>query len=183
MNMSNRRYEQGGVVSFLVVGTVLTLLLAGCIWYAKKSQVAADGKQVAQASEQKTDEKTNNSTSQGQNNSGTTGNNDSNSGSNSDTSSTPPQNQNNQSTTPPVNTEKESTTPSSGGSITQTGPSTEEPKPVVPDRVASTGPSTEELPKTGVEDVLPTMLGISALSAVIYLLVQSQKRVRASALK
>lgn len=37
--MTSRRYEQGGVVSFVIVATVLALLLAAGLWFAKHQTV------------------------------------------------------------------------------------------------------------------------------------------------
>ena len=36
--MSNRRYEQGGVVSFVIIAIILAALLGAGIWWAKKVQ-------------------------------------------------------------------------------------------------------------------------------------------------
>lgn len=43
--MRNRRYEQGGVVSFVVIAVVLASLLGAAIWWAKQARVSAPNTQ------------------------------------------------------------------------------------------------------------------------------------------
>ena len=159
--MRNRRYEQGGVVSFLIVTIVLAVLLGAGIWWAKRLQspvvtLPAPDTTVTTpytTPSPDTDANASDTTVQG----GTT-NDQSTSGGQSSSGT------GSQGTIP-----SPSTTPS-------TGPST-------PEVVVSTGPTVSEIPSTGPADAVFIVLALGAVSAGTYYFVASTKRLRTSALK
>lgn len=154
--MKDRRYEQGGVVSFVIVGAALALLLTGAILWAKNQR----GTQVQTASPQTTQTTQN------------TGKETTNTVNLPSGNTAPQQNpSSNVTTTPPP-----ATTPAPTPTTT--------PAPATPQKkVASTGPSVDQIPSTGPVEVFATAVALSVVSAAVYILAQSQKRVRASALK
>ena len=154
--MRNRRYEQGGVVSFVIVAVVLAALLGTGIWWAKRSQTVVSNTQETVTAPGVSDT-TNNDSEAPQT--------DENSG----TSSGSTEESQNSSTTP-------STGPSGSGSSSGASSSTT-------DSVASTGPSAAEIPSTGPSDVLAVGFAVSAAGAGSYYFLQSRSRVRSSALK
>ena len=157
--MRNRRYEQGGVVSFVIVATVLALLLVGAILWAKQQGkvntpvVKQPVTQVAQSSPTTTsnsEQQTTTSTSQ---------------------ETTPAS-----SSTPATSsTTNQQSTPSS---TTSTATNTQ----VTSNKVASTGPSVDQLPSTGPAELFMTTVALSAVSATVYVLARSRRQLRSSAL-
>ena len=158
--MRNRRYEQGGVVSFVIVATVLALLLVGAILWAKQQGkvntpvVKQPVTQVAQSSPTTTtsnsEQQTNTSTSQ---------------------ETTPASS----STSATSSTTNQQSTPSSAAS---TATNTQ----VTSNKVASTGPSVDQLPSTGPAELFMTTVALSAVSATVYVLARSRRQLRSSAL-
>ncbi len=149
--MQNRRYEQGGVVSFIVIGSALTLLLVGGVWLAKQQGRVAHDATASPVSE-----------------------------------ITSP----NTGSSAPAEKKTDASIPSTNSGTTELTPRTPAPAPPeapaqTPPRVATSGPSMvdETLPSTGPADVFVSIVGLSVLGAGTYAYIQSQKRVRASALK
>lgn len=155
--MNDRRYEQGGVVSFVVVGVTLALLLTGAILWAKNQRgttVQTPAPQTTQTTQKTGNETTN-------------------------TVNLPGDGTSQQS--PSSNTTPSPKTPATNPTPT---PTVTTPAPAAPQKkVASTGPSVDQIPSTGPVEVFATAIALSVVSAAVYILAQSQKRVRASALK
>lgn len=170
--MNNRRYERGGVGSFFVVATVLALLFAGALLWAKNQ-----GRSTQVASEPTTSQVTQNPASEDDKNSAT---NDVAVPSQSDGSQ---QKTSDSSPTTTSNTGSSSSTTNSGQGSTSSKPSSAPLSNTNTDAVVSTGPSVDQIPEAGPAEVFATVIAMSAVSATLYILVQSQKRVRLSALK
>lgn len=154
--MTDRRYEQGGVVNFVVIAVVLALLLVGGIWLAKRPNRTTAGVNSPSDSS-----KTSNDTKKEQNSSSKTGGDDSVKNKDSVVSSGGAKGVNGSSNQPS----------SSGNAL-----------PVTED-IASAGPSVDEIPSTGPVEVIATVLMMSAGGAGTHYLIQSRKSFRSSALK
>ncbi len=166
--MSGRRYEQGGVVSFVVVAVVLAAALAAGIWFAKQQRVSTPSNPDVSQVVQDVAEGDNQNQSES-----ATGSNDSNQA--NDTSNTQ-----NDTQEAPVTSGANNNTGStnqtgnvSGTGIAQSGPSE--------NTLPSAGPST--IPSTGPAEWLVALVSVSGLGFGLYVFDQSQKRLRASALK
>ena len=169
--MENRRYEQGGVVSFLVIALALSALLIGGIFLMKNqarsaretNQVAVNEPQSEEQSEAPAEEEDKTSATEGQPTEG------------QDPTPAPTNNQN---PTP--------ATPSQPATPAPT--STSAPTTGTTNRVATTGPSygeeaTGTLPSTGLEDAIAPLFAIGGLGTGLYLYAESQRKMRTSALK
>ena len=154
--MSDRQYNQhGGVLVFVLVGVVLTALLAGGIYVSKNQGRAAvvNPAPITSTPEPKKPiaEMNKNDTPQ--------------QAPKKDAPATPQQNAPKQ-TTPPANTTPQPTT-----GIANTGPSA----------IATTGPSA--LPSTGPNDALFSVVVLGVLAATVTAYRLSSQRMHAAALK
>lgn len=161
MFMSNRRYEQGGVVSFVVVATVLALLLAAGIWFAKQQVKSAQESGATTTQVAKSDSTSNSQATQ------------------PEESTQPATQSTNNDTSTAESQSPTATTPSVANSNEQATSSTATTTP----NVASSGPSQPDLPSTGLGDVILTVLSVGALGVGFYVYIGSHKRLRTSALK
>lgn len=167
--MSNQRYEQGGVVNFLVVAIIFALVLGGVIWVAKE-RIKPYGTNTSQTNSEQTagtaDPSSTTATSGDTSSSAST---DANSGANSKSDST-------------ASTDSSASSGSSGsasGSTAQAQTNTSS-----AGNVASTGPTqVEQVASAGASDVIFGFVAISLTAASTYWFFQSRKRLYASALK
>ena len=154
--MRDRRYEQGGVVSFVIIAVILVALLGAGIWWAKKTQVS-----TANPSGAGSNPISSHTTPSG---------------------STTPQTGNGK-TNEPSNTGATSQSTSSTNSSTNSSDSGTDPSASSTSNVAATGPSVSEVPSTGPSEVFVTGMVLSIGSALACYALQSRRRVRSAALK
>lgn len=173
--MQDRRYEQGGVVSFVIVAVALAALLVGGLWWAKmqRSQTTAVNQPTSQVAKTQ-DEKPNPAVSAEDEAESSDGSSEKASNSSQNTNS-----ETTATTSAPASEQSSETSSTSNASTTPSVATETESSP----SVASTGPAASVIPSTGPTDVLAVLAALGAVSFGIYAYVQSSKRVRASALK
>ena len=179
--MNDRRYEQGGVVSFLVVALALTALLVGGIFIMKQQARTArsTAEPVAVTSEADKNDAAKNDTK-----TPSTEKTPDTTPSTSETAPTanaPATTQNNGTAAPSL---PSNASPQTTPTAPRTGPSEQQVTP----RVAVTGPSMSEeavgtLPSTGIEDIFAPMFAVGGVGTGLYVFVESQRKLRLGALK
>lgn len=171
--MKDRRDEQGGVVSFVVIAVALSVLLIGGIFLMKyQARVARDAADNVAVSEEKNNDQSNSS---GTSDSGEAS--DNTTPQDSDTTTDSSGSSNSTGTTGTTGTT--TPTPPPSGSTSTTGTT---------GTVATTGPSSTDddsgsLPSTGLSDGLLPLLALGGVSGGLYAFVRSQRTMRGSALK
>ena len=166
--MENRRYEQGGVVSFLVIALALGALLVGGIVLMKNQTKSAQGTNNVAVTEQ--EKQTDNEPAVEQERTDT-----------EQEKETAPSTEQAPATT-------QNNTPSVSSSTPVPTPAAETPTAGTATRVVPTGPSygddtTGALPSTGIEDALAPLFALGGIGVGIYVFAESQRKLRLNALK
>lgn len=180
--MKDTRYEQGGIVSFLVIAAVLTGLLVGGILLMKRqgseARSVSDNTVAQKDQDKKEEEKKDNTSNSDSDTKSAEGTDTANTPSNTDSSRTPTTTSPATSTTPSIPSTPATTNTTPVNTNTNSGTSTS---------LVRTGPSddmtNEALPATGPVEVLGTMTAIASVSGGAYLYTQSHAKRRLSALK